>query len=219
MRKTAVCAAALAIAFAAGCNRSHTTSDNSATVGTAGRSAGTMSSGDLDLVRDVAKLNTADLELGRLASDRGGADVKQFAQMMVRDHTEAGTKLQQFASQRSIDVPAELDSADRDLRDKLAGTQGLDFDRDYSEAMVDAHQKLVDKLESRLDKDTLSKTKVARDNAPDTSVKATTAVAEKSDDANTMAVNQFAAELYPVAYAHLEAAKALRDGVRKRSTN
>jgi hypothetical protein len=34
-----------------------------------------------------------------------------------------------------------------------------------------------------------------------------------------MAVNEFAAGLYPVAYAHLEAAKALRDGVRKRSTN
>jgi predicted outer membrane protein len=178
-----------------------------------------MSSGDLDLVRDVAKLNTADLELGRLASDRGGADVKQFAQMMVRDHTEAGTKLQQFASQRAIDVPAELDAADRYLRDKLTGKQGLEFDRDYSEAMVDAHQKLVDKLASRIDKDTLTKTTVDNDHAPDASIKATAVVAEKSDDPNTMAVNEWAAQLYPVAYAHLEAAKTLRDGVRKRSTN
>jgi putative membrane protein len=219
MRKTAVCAAALAVALAAGCNRSHTTSDNSATVGTAGRSANTMSSGDMDLVRDVAKLNTADLELGRLASDRGGADVKQFAQMMVRDHTDAGAKLQQFAAQRSIDVPAELDSSDRDLREKLSTKQGLDFDREYADAMVDAHQKLVDKLASRIDKDTITKSKVDNDHGADPNVKATAVAAEKSDDPNTMAVNEFAANLYPVAYAHLQAAKALRDGVRKRSTN
>src|SRR6188768_2040810 len=204
MRKTAVCVAALAVALAAGCNRSHTTSDSSATVGTAGRSANAMSSGDLDLVRDVARINTADLELGRLASDRGGADVKQFAQMMVRDHTEAGAKLQQLAAQRAIDVPAELDSADRDLRDKLSAKQGLDFDREYSEAMVDAHQKLVDKLASRIDKDTLAKSKVDVEHGPDTSVKATAVVAEKSDDPNTMAVNEFAAQLYPVANAHLQ---------------
>ena len=219
MQKTAVCAAALAVALSAGCNRSHTTADNSASVGTAGRSASAMSSGDLDLVRDVARLNTADLELGRLASDRGGADVKQFAQMMVRDHTDAGAKLQQFASQRAIDVPAELDSPDRELRDRLSSKQGLEFDREYSDAMVDAHQKLVVKLASRVDKDTLTKTTVEKDHAPDASIKATTAVAEKSDDPNTMAVNEWAAQLYPVAYAHLEAAKALRDGVRKRSTN
>jgi len=178
-----------------------------------------MSSGDLDLVRDVARINTADLELGRLASDRGGADVKQFAQMMVRDHTEAGAKLQQLAAQRVIDVPAELDSADRELRDKLAARQGLDFDREYSDAMVAAHQKLVDKLASRIDKDTLTKSKVDVDHAPDPSVKATAVVAEKSDDPDTMAVNEFAAQLYPVAFAHLEAAKALRDGVNKKSTN
>ena len=219
MRKTAVCAAALAVALAAGCNRSTTPANNDATAGTAGRTANGMSSGDLDLVRDVAKLNTADLELGRLASDRGGADVKQFAQMMIRDHTEAGTKLQQFASQRTIDVPAEIDSTDRELRDKLSSKQGLDFDREYSEAMVDAHQKLVDKLASRIDKDTLEKARVDNDHGPDPKIKATAVTAEKSDDPNTMAVNQFAADLYPVAFAHLEAAKALRDGVRKRSTN
>ena len=219
MRKTAVCAAALAVALAAGCNRSTTTTDNSATVGTAGRSTSGMSSGDLDLVRDVAKMNTADLELGRLASDRGGADVKQFAQMMVRDHTEAGTKLQQFASQRAIEVPAELDDDHRQLRDKLSGKQGLDFDREYSDAMVDAHQKLVDKLASRIDKDTLEKATVHNEHGPDPKVKATAVMPEKSDDPHTLAVNQFAADLYPVAFAHLEAAKALRDGVRKRSTN
>ena len=219
MRKTAVCAAALAVALAAGCNRSTTTTDNSATVGTAGRSTSAMSSGDVDLVRDIAKMNTADLELGRLASDRGGADVKQFAQMMVRDHTEAGTKLQQFASQRAVEVPAELDDEHRQLRDKLSGKQGLDFDREYSEAMVDAHQKLVDKLASRIDKDTLEKATVRNEHGPDPKVKATAVMPEKSDDAHTMAVNQFAADLYPVAFAHLEAAKALRDGVRKRSTN
>jgi len=222
MRTLAAISLGLALVVGAGCNKDNRAPANGsgASVGTAGRTDSSISNGDKDFVRDVAEMNMAEVELGRLASERGsGSDVKQFAQMVVTDHTAAGDKLRAYATQRNIDVPAELDGKHRDLRDKLSARQGLDFDRDFADAMVDDHQKLVDKLESRIDKDTLTKAKVENKNAPDAQVKATAVSPEKSDDANTQALNQWAADTYPTAYAHLQAAKALRDGVKKRATN
>ena len=222
MRRTGFVAAALALALMAGCNKDNRTSSTTtgSAVGTAGKSESGLNSGDRDLIRDVAVMNAADLDLGRLASERAvTADVKQFAQMMVTDHTGAGDKLNQFASQHAVDVPAQLDDKHRDLREDLAKKQGMDFDKAYADAMVDEHQKLVDKLESRIDKSTITRAEVDNKNAPDTKVKAQSVLPEKSDNPNTQAVNQWAADLYPVAYAHLQAAKALRDGVKKRATD
>jgi len=246
MRRLGVMAVALAATIAVGCNRSDNRAANDSTaVGTAGRDNANISSGDRDFVRDAATMNMAEIELSRTALQRAsGADVKKFAQMMVNDHPAAGDKLKAFASQHQIELPAQLDDEHRDLREKLAGKQGLEFDKEYADAMVDGHQDFVDKLESRIDKDTLSKWKAGRTatgddmyaanpNAanrapakpdtvnpdPDAKVEATAVTAERSDNPVTMGLNQWAAETYPVAFAHLEAAKALRDGVRKRSTN
>ena len=108
----------------------------------------------------------------------------------------------------------------------LSKKQGLEFDKEYADTMVQGHEDFVDKLESRIDKDTLSKWKTEHDRpAGDTrahseaEVKAVAVTAEKSDDARTQALNQWAADTYPVAFAHLQAAKDLRDGLRKRSTD
>ena len=232
MRRMSVMAVALAAVVAVGCNRSENRTANDAAVGTAGRANTAVSAGDRDFVRDVATMNMAEIELSRTAMQRSASgDIKEFAQMMVADHPKAGDKLKAFAAQHQIEVPAQLDDKHRDQGEKLAARQGLDFDKDYADAMVDGHQDFVDKLESRIDKDTLSKWKAdaanrphsANPNAahpnPDAKVEATAVTAEKSDDPITQGLNQWAAETYPVAYAHLEAAKALRDGVRKRSTN
>ena len=221
MRRTGIFAAALVLAVAVGCNKGNeTTTANNSTVGTAGRTDNGISSGDRDFVRDVAAMNMAEMDLARLASEKAaGADVKEFARMMLNDHPGAGEKLKAFAAQRGIDVPATADDKGRDQREKLAAKTGLEFDREYADLMVNGHQEFVDKLASRIDRDTITKATVEKDNAPDAKVKAQAVMPEKSDDPNTFALNQWAAETYPVAFAHLEAAKALRDGVKKRSTN
>jgi putative membrane protein len=226
MRRMGVMAMALAAAVTVGCNNSGNKTANDATVGTAGRESG-VSSGDRDFVRDVATMNMAEIEVSRTALQRAAdANVKKFAQMMVDDHTSAGDKMKAVASQHSIELPAQLDDKHRDLSQKLNEKQGLEFDKEYADAMVDDHQKLVDKLESRIDKDTLSKWKAEYDRKTgdakarsEAEVKAVAVTAEKSDNPVTQSLNQWAADTYPVAFAHLQAAKDMRDGVRKRSTN
>jgi len=218
MRGMGVFAVALAATLVVGCNKDNA-ARNDSTVGTAGR-ADNIRGADRDFVKDAAISNMAEIELSRTALDRSpSADVKKFAQMMVDDHPAAGDKLKAVAAQHNLDVPAGLDDKHRDLRDKIAGKQGLEFDKDYAEAMVDGHQAFVDKLEARIDKDTLSKWKASFVGKDTAKVEAVAIAAEKSDSPTTFALNQWAAETYPVAYAHLEAAKALRDGVKKRSTD
>jgi putative membrane protein len=116
------------------------------------------------------------------------------------------------ASQHSIAVPAQLDDKHNDLRDKLSKLQGADFDREYMDAMVDGHQDVADKLESRIDRAKLQDWKAQRSQM--------TAVApEKSDDPVTMSINQWAADTYPTVVAHLDAAKTLDTTVKQRKTN
>jgi putative membrane protein len=214
-----VFAVALAATLVVGCNKENA-ARNDAAVGTAGRAEDNIRGADRDFVKDAATANMAEIELSRTALDRSaGADVKKFAQMMMDDHPAAGDKLKALAAQHSLTMPSELDEKHRDLRDKLAAKQGLEFDKEYADAMVDGHQSFVDKLEGRIDRDTLSKFKASWVGKNTATVEATAVAAEKSDNPITSALNQWAAETYPVAFAHLEAAKALRDGVKKRSTD
>lgn len=228
MRRMGVMAMALAAAMAVGCNNSdnRTANDTGAAVGTAGRDSA-VGIGDRDFIRDVATMNMAEIELSRTALQRAAdGNVKKFAQMMVDDHTGAGDKLKAFASQHNVELPAQLDDKHRDIGEKLSAKQGLEYDKEYAEAMVQGHEDLVDKLESRIDKDTLSKWKADYERKTgdakertEAEVKATAVTAEKSDNPITQGLNQWAADTYPVAFAHLQAAKDMRDGVRKRSTN
>jgi putative membrane protein len=232
MRRLGFLPLALAAIVAVGCDTSRrdttatTPAGDPAAVGTAGEAdrnkAGML---DKDFVNDAAIAGMAEVELGRMAAERGAnANVKKFGRMMVTDHTAAGDKLKAIATRHSIEWPAALDDKHRDLRDKLAKLQGADFDREYMSAMVDGHEAVAGKLESRIDKDTLSKWKTEttdRTGGQKAKVegKAVSVMPEQSDNSITMSINQWAADAYPTVQAHLSTAKELNKGLSKRMTN
>jgi Domain of unknown function (DUF4142) len=116
-----------------------------------------------------------------------------------------------------------VDDDHRDKAEDLGKKSGADFDRAYADAMVDGHQAFVDKIESRVDKDTLSKWKA--DNVSPATGKKVKAkgevvaiIPEKDDNPITFSLNEWAAATYPVAYAHLQAAKDLQKGMKRRMT-
>jgi putative membrane protein len=152
--------------------------------------------------------------------------VKQFAQKLVDEHTAAGAKLSGVATQNGLQTATDLDDAHRDLQQKLSSKQGLDFDKSYIDAMIDDHEKMVDKLESRIDKTTIehrsgdaANAGAAADATPKVDTKAQTVLPEKSDNEVTARVNAWAADTYPDTYAHLKQAKSLQDILKKRSTH
>ena len=103
-------------------------------------------------MHDVASKNMAEIELSRMALDKSASpEVKAFAQMMIDDDGAAEDKLKSVLSGHALDWPAQLDDKHRETADDLAKEQGPDFDREYAKAMVEVHQDLAAKLESRLD--------------------------------------------------------------------
>jgi putative membrane protein len=199
--------------------------DGSGAVGTGGAGANLS---DDEFVRDVALKNLAEVELSRMALAKAtNEDVKSFAQLMVDDHGAAAHTLKSAASGQPIQWPVQLDEKHRKTADKLAQQQGADFDREYVKAMIEGHQDLTAKLESRLDVQSLADWKTAaagRTNSralpdPDTAMRDVPVRPNKSDKELTTKINQWAADTYPVAQKHLDTARMLETAAKKRSTN
>lgn len=188
-----------------------------------GGGAGANLKDDGDFVRDVATKNMAEIEFSRLALDRATrADIKAFAQMMIADHGSAGEKLKAIVSDQPVDWPAQLDDKSRDTAGELAKEQGADFDREYLKAMVESHQNLTAKLESRLDVQSLAAWKTAAAGRtqsqalpqPDVELRDVAVRPDMSEHVVTMKINQWAAETYPVAQKHLDSARMLESATK-----
>ena len=126
-----------------------------------------------------------------------------------------------------MEWPAQLDEKHKDAAEDLAKKQGADFDRDYVKAMIEGHQDLAAKLESRLDMESVADWKTAaagrtHSNAmpdPKTAMRDVKVRPARSDNGTTTKINEWAAEIYPVAQKHLDTARTLENAGKKRSTN
>lgn len=226
MKSTTTCVAlALTAVVAAGCNRNpNDNARHDSAIGTAGRADALLADNDRDLLSDAAIADLAEIELGKMAVERGThPGVKKYGQMMIDDHTRGSQKLEKLAGNYGLTLPRGLDDDHVELRDKLA-REGENFDREYIDAMIDAHETLLDKLGSRVDKEKLNEWRTRMSNRAtgekiDHAVESTMIVAEPSDDKIKAQINQWAAETYPIVYAHQQAAKDLKETVQKSRTN
>ena len=98
--------------------------------------------GDANFVKNAAQGGMAEVELGKLATQKASSDdVKQFGQKMVDDHSKANDQLKQIASQKSMDVPSDLNPKEKAEMDRLSKLSGPAFDRAYMKHMVADHTK------------------------------------------------------------------------------
>lgn len=99
---------------------------------------------DRTFMRKAAEGGLAEVELGKLAAERGSSqDVKQFGQRMVDDHSKANDQLKQLASEKGINLPEKLDAKDAATKARLEKLSGKAFDRAYMRDMVTDHTKDV----------------------------------------------------------------------------
>ncbi len=102
---------------------------------------------DIEFVLDAAKGGLAEVQLGKLATERGQSDeVKKFGQRMVDDHSKANDQLKSIAESKSIKLPQDLEGKDKALMQRLEKLNGAAFDRAYMTAMVTDHQKDVNEF-------------------------------------------------------------------------
>ena len=236
MRRTGllwVAVAAIAIIIG-GCSKTEGTkppsseqpAGRSGAVGTGGAGANLS---DDEFVRDVALKNMAEVELSRMALEKAtNPDIKSFAQRMIDDHGAAGQNLKSVAV-RTADRMADCSST------TSTGRPPTSWRRNRApisiativKAMVEGHQDLAAKLESRLDVQSLADWKTAAAGRTDSKALPEPKIAmrdvqvrpNKSDNEVTMKINQWAADTYPVAQKHLDTARTLETATNKRSTN
>jgi putative membrane protein len=113
-------------------------------------------SADSVFVIDAAKGGMAEVELGKLGTEKAASDqVKKFARHMVDDHGKANEELKTLARNKNITLPTAVDGSQQGMHDRLAKLSGDAFDRAYMKAMLDGHLKTVSafRKESRSGKD------------------------------------------------------------------
>jgi putative membrane protein len=66
---------------------------------------------DRHFIRKAGEGGLAEVELGKLATEKGQSDeVKKFGQRMVDDHGKANDQLKQLASSKGVELPTDLNA-------------------------------------------------------------------------------------------------------------
>jgi putative membrane protein len=112
-----------------------TTSNTAATGGIA------VNSDDAKFATTAADGGMAEVMLAQLALKNTTNDkIKDFANMMVKDHSNADDTLMAIAKTKNITLPMTCSADDQKEMDKLSKKSGGDFDKAYVEAMISGHK-------------------------------------------------------------------------------
>jgi putative membrane protein len=104
---------------------------------------------DQTFVKEAGIGGMAEVELSKLAQKSENADVKSFADRMIRDHTKANQELITIATGLGVNVPEALDPEHERMQQKLQGLHGKAFDEQYMQGMVEDHAKVIKLLKTR----------------------------------------------------------------------
>jgi putative membrane protein len=110
---------------------------------------------DATIVAIFDAANTADIETGQLAVERGNSkDVRDFGAMLVRDHKMVRQEGRDLATRLGVTPTPPADQASArahaDAMSTLRSKQGADFDRAFLEHEVRFHQGVLDAVETTL---------------------------------------------------------------------
>lgn len=86
----------------------------------------------------------AEIQVGQMALERSSdPKVKQWAQRIVDDHTDANTKLRVLARDKQVTLPVAPPVDARDKAVAMTNLDGTKFDQAWAAAMVSDHQQAV----------------------------------------------------------------------------
>lgn len=146
--------------------------------------AQTLSQQDKTFVEKAGSGSLGEADLGKLAMQKGATPaVREFGRWMYTDHgLVANNWLKAIMAAQGETLQPTLSAEDKELRQKLEGLSGRQFDREYIQAQVTDHEKTIPIFET-----------------------------EANQGQNTM-IKNFAQNMMPVLQQHLAEAKALAGG-------
>jgi len=93
-----------------------------------------------------------EIEAAKIAQEKSkNPEVKAFAKMMVADHTALGNEMKPLMVAAGKTPPAELDQRRKGFLDNLRAAGPADFDKDYMNQQVAAHEETLTLMQGYAD--------------------------------------------------------------------
>jgi putative membrane protein len=158
--------------------------------GALGRMGAEIPTSSRGFVRAAAMSDMYEIAAARIALQRTqDEDVRRFAHMMIRDHSQSTMKLKRALaiSNFNVPLPATFDDRHQSLIDDLRGVRGRDFDNRYADQQINAHEE------------------------------AKTLLRGYAQNGDNPALRHFAGDILPTVQMHLTAARTLQNEIGPRS--
>lgn len=103
----------------------------------------------------AAEGGNAEIAASKMAvSMSKNAEVKQFAQQMIAEHTKANNDLKPVAAKKNVTLPTDINAEHKAMAADMASMSGVGFDKDYMAGQITDHEKTVALLQSQIDSGT-----------------------------------------------------------------
>jgi putative membrane protein len=105
--------------------------------------SGELSRADKSFIEEAASGGLTEVEVGKMMAQRAThPGVREFAERLVKDHTQANEELRRIAANYGVSLPATPDAKHRAMVEKLANEKGAELDREFLRTFgVKEHQK------------------------------------------------------------------------------
>lgn len=98
-----------------------------------------------DFVDRASASGMAEIETARMALEQGtSAEVKNFAEKMIKDHTAANEDLKEIATRKQLELSDSPDAMNKAKAMILELREGENFDEAYARNQVNAHEQAVE---------------------------------------------------------------------------
>jgi putative membrane protein len=101
-----------------------------------------------EFVTKVAVSDMFEFQSSKVASQKGNANVKAFAERMIKDHTKTSEELKGMVGKAKAKLPAALDAEHQKKLDQLQKLTGEQFTTAYASLQVQAHEEAVKLFEA-----------------------------------------------------------------------
>lgn len=103
---------------------------------------------DAEFLVNAAEIHLEEIQLGKLAQSNSVNDeVKKIGKMMETDHSKALADLKGLAATKQMTIPTTLTENGQEAYKKLVDKKGKDFDEDFTDMLIDGHEKAINKFE------------------------------------------------------------------------
>jgi len=110
-------------------------------------------SADRSFINGAAEANLAEINIGKMVGQKStDPAVKDFANRMVTDHTEASQKLTAVAEMNGVKLPTEASATERNQKNELEKLSGTQLDDAYLRDELKGHKETISAFENEIER-------------------------------------------------------------------